>query len=117
MNQAVLTSLALSLLLTVALETGFFLLTSKLFASILFTAKRDKNPDKNPDKKPLPLAALVVLVNILTNPVVVLLYWLTVLYTDWNTVIIVILLEFFAVFIEGCYYKKYGGGFRNPYVF
>jgi len=101
MNQALITSLAVSLLLTIVLEIGFFVLAGRLF-----TSKRDKKD-----------LLLVVLVNILTNPVVVLLYWLTALYTNWNTVIVLILLELFAVFTEGYYYKKYGSGFCRPYLF
>ena len=101
MNQTLVTSLVLSLLLTIALEMGFFLLVGKLF-----TSKHDK---KN--------ILLVILVNVLTNPVVVLLYWLTALYTDWNTVIVLIPLELFAVSAEGFYYKKYSGSFRHPYLF
>lgn len=101
MNQALIISLALSLLLTIALEVGFFLFTSKLFA-----IKRNKKD-----------LMLVVLVNVLTNPVVVLLHWLTALYTDWNTVIVLIPLELFAILAEGYYYKKYGDSFSHPYLF
>lgn len=96
MNQALLTSLALSLLLTIALEIGFFLLLGKR------------------NKKDL---LLVTLVNVLTNPVVVLLYWIAVLYTDLNTVIIMIPLEIFAILTEGYYYKKHGHDFKHPYIF
>jgi len=91
MNQAILTLLAISLLLTLVLEIGFFLLVGKR------------------DKKDL---LLVVLVNVLTNPVVVLLYWLT-----GGNVLILILLEVFAVVTEGYYYRKYGQSFRRPYLF
>ena len=89
-------SLAVSLILTLALETGFFLLTGKR------------------DKKDL---ILVVLVNIITNPAVVLLYWLAVYYTDFSHVLIKIPLEIFAVVTEGYYYKKYGRDFKYPYIF
>ena len=101
MNQALITSLAISLLLTIVLETGFFLLAGRLF-----TSKRDKKD-----------FLLAVLVNVLTNPVVVLLYWLAALHTSWNTVVVLIPLELFAVFTEGFYYKKYGSSFRRPYLF
>jgi uncharacterized protein YneF (UPF0154 family) len=101
MNQTLITSLAISLSLTIVLEIGFFILTRKLFTNKCY-------------KKDL---LLVVLVNVLTNPVVVLLYWLAVLYTDWNTAIVIIPLELFAVLTEGFYYKKYGGSFRRPYLF
>jgi hypothetical protein len=93
---ALLTSLALSLVLTIVLEAGFFLLIGKR------------------DKKDL---LLLLLVNVLTNPVVVLSFWLVALYTDWNARIVLILLELFAVLIEGYYYKKYGRSFRYPYLF
>ena len=96
MTETLLTSLALSLVLTLALETGFFLLAGKR------------------DKKDL---LLLLLVNILTNPVVVLSFWLVSLYTSWNTHIILILLELFAILTEGYYYKKYGRGFRQPFLF
>jgi len=96
MNGMLLTSFALSLALTLTLETGFFILTGKR------------------DKKDM---LLVLLVNILTNPAVVLLYWQTVLFTDWNAVLVTILLELFAIGTEGYYYKKYGRSFRRPYFF
>ena len=60
---------------------------------------------------------LVVLVNVMTNPVVVLSYWLAVLHTNWSSVIVVIPLELFAVVTEGFCYKKYGQDFRRPYLF
>ena len=90
------TSLALSLALTLALETGFFLLVGK-------RVKKD--------------LLLLALVNILTNPVVVLSYWLAVLYTNWNKTLIKIPLELFAILVEGYYYKRYGRDFRRPYIF
>lgn len=95
MSRALLASLGISLLLTLVFETGFF----------FFTGKRDKKD-----------LLLLVMVNILTNPPVVLLYWLTVLRAGWNFVII-IPLEVFAVWIEGCYYKKYSRDFKRPYFF
>ena len=96
MERALLISLAVSLAMTIVLETGFFLLTGKR------------------NKKDL---LLVVLVNVLTNPVVVLSYLLLMLYTGLNTVIILIPLEIFAVLTEGYYYKKYGRTFKRPYLF
>ena len=96
MIPALLTALAISIALTIALETGFFLLIGKR------------------NKKDL---LLLLLVNVLTNPVVVLTYWLAVLYTNWNAVIIIIPLEVLAVLIEGRYYKKYGRDFKRPYLF
>jgi len=89
-------ALGFSLVLTVVLETGFFLLIGK-------RNKRD--------------LLLVVTVNILTNPVVVSLYWLAILYTNANPIIITMALELLAVFAEGYYYKKYGQAFPHPYFF
>jgi len=113
MTLALLKSLGLSLALTIVLETGFFLLIGLVTRvkphcswSPLCQGKRDKKD-----------ILLVVLVNVFTNPIVVLLYWLAVLYTDWNSIIILIPLELFAVLAEGCLYKKYGRGFRCPYLF
>jgi len=89
-------SLVISLILTVALESGFFLLTGKR------------------DKKDL---LLLVLVNVVTNPVVVLLYLLASFYTDWNLILVLIPLEIFAILFEGYCYNKYGREFKRPYVF
>ena len=96
MNQTLISSLSFSLLLTLVVETGFFLLFGK-------RSRKD--------------LLLLLLVNILTNPVVVLVFWLVELYTDWNTYIILIPLELFAILTEGYYYKKYGLSFRRPYIF
>ena len=96
MIPALLSSLAASLLLTLVLETGFFLLVGK-------RAKKD--------------LLLVVLVNVLTNPVVVLSYWLVAAYTDLNPTIAIISLELLAVLAEGHYYGRYGRGFKRPYLF
>ena len=96
MSGELLTALTVSLISTVALEAGFFLLAGKR------------------NKKDL---LLTVMVNIITNPAVVLLYWLAVLYTGWNRIVIKIPLELFAVFTEGYYYRKYGRDFKHPYLF
>ena len=96
MNVTILSSLALSLVLTLAFETGFFLLIGKR------------------NKKDL---LLLLLVNVLTNPVVVLSHWLAALYTHWDTRIILIPLELFAIWTEGYHYKKYGCDFRRPFLF
>ena len=60
---------------------------------------------------------LIVLVNIITNPLVMLLYWLTISHTYWHTAIIKAPLELFAIVTEGYYYQKYGRRFRRPYTF
>ncbi|MCL1810352.1 MAG: hypothetical protein FWG42_11410 [Clostridiales bacterium] len=96
MNRVLLDALAKSLILTIAFETGFFLLTGK-------RGKKD--------------LLLVVLANVLTNPVVVLLYWLSAYYTEWNSAIVLTPLELFAILTEGYCYRKYGQGFKRPYLF
>ena len=96
MNGELLAALVISLFLTLIFEVGFFLLTGK-------RNKRD--------------LLLVCLVNVLTNPVAVLFYWLAVLYTEWNSVIVKIALEFCAITVEGYYYKNYGEEFRHPFAF
>ena len=96
MATTVITSLALSLSLTLVLEAGIFLLIGKR------------------DKKDL---LLVILVNVITNPAVVMLYWLGSLYTAWNMNLVLIPLELLAIFVEGYYYDKYGRDFRRPYMF
>jgi len=89
-------ALVISLILTLILEAGFYLLVGKR------------------NKKDL---LLLVMVNIITNPVVVLSYWLAVLYMNWNPVLTVISLELGAILVEGFYYKKYGQDFKRPYLF
>jgi hypothetical protein len=89
-------ALAISLALTLALELFFFLIIGK-------RNKRD--------------LLLTLLVNTLTNPVVVLTYWLLIFYTDWNGVIVKSSLELWAVLTEAHYYKKYGQQFSRPLLF
>ena len=96
MSREILVALAFSLLLTLVFEIGFFFITGKR------------------NRKDL---LLVILVNILTNPIVVLVYWIIALYTDWNTTIAKIPLELFAVITEGIYFKKYGQSFKRPFLF
>lgn len=94
----VITSLAVSLLLTLIFEIGFY-----------FAVK-----NRTCNKKDL---LLLVLVNVITNPVVVSVYWFVRLYTDWNVYLAIVPLEVGAVLVEGWYYKKYGQGFKRPYIF
>ena len=96
MERELLFALAVSLALTLVFEVVFFLLTGKR------------------NKKDL---LLVILVNVLTNPVVVLLYWLAVIFTNLNGTLVKIPLELFAVVAEGFYYRKYGQSFKKPFVF
>jgi len=94
----VITSLAVSLLLTLIFEIGFY-----------FAVK-----NRTCNKKDL---LLLVLVNVITNPVVVSVYWLVRLYTGLNVYLAIVPLEVGAVFIEGWHYKRYGQDFKHPYVF
>ena len=96
MNAALLNALGISLALTIILEAAFFFMSGKR------------------NKKDL---LLLVLVNVLTNPVVVLLYWLCAAYTSLSSFMILIPLEVFTVLAEGCYLKKYGRKFKRPYLF
>jgi len=96
MIKTLFSSLGIALITTVLLETGFF----------LAVGKRDRKD-----------MLLVVAVNILTNPAVVLLYWLAVLYTGFNHILVIGLLEVTAFAAEGRYYQKYGRTFIRPYLF
>jgi hypothetical protein len=98
MSQVIITSLLISLALTLALETGFYLLVY---------AKKHSIRDLR----------LVILVNIITNPIVVMSYWLATMYTTLNPAAIIIPLEILAVLTEGYYFKKYGENFKHPYLF
>ena len=96
MNSRLLYALLTSLFLTLFFEACFFYLTRKR------------------NKKDL---LLLCLVNILTNPLVVLFYWLAVLYTSLNSVIVKLILELCAIMTEAYYYKNYGEEFRHPFLF
>lgn len=61
--------------------------------------------------------SLVVLVNILTNPPVVLLNHLLRQNTDLPWVLIVLVLEITAVLVEGQYYRRYAEDIRRPFLF
>jgi len=60
---------------------------------------------------------LVCLVNVLTNPIIVLAYYMAVSYWPWNPALIKVPLEIMAVIVEAYYYKSYGRGFRQPLLF
>ena len=60
---------------------------------------------------------LLVLVNILTNPAVVFLFWISVYYFFLNKVIITVLLESAAILVEAFCYRRYGETFRHPFLF
>ena len=95
-SAALLTALGISLGLTLIFEVGFFFIVGK----------RNKKD-----------VLLVVLVNTLTNPIVVLLYWIAFFSTNWNTTAIIIPLEVFAVLTEGFIYKKYAQSIKRPFLF
>ena len=60
---------------------------------------------------------LVVLVNILTNPPVVLLNDMLSRKTELPHVLIVLILELMAILIEGLYYKRYADEIKSPFLF
>ena len=60
---------------------------------------------------------LLILANLMTNPAVVLLYWLVAMSTKWNAYLIQAPLEALAVLTEGLLFKKYGQEFKRPYLF
>lgn len=88
-------SIGLSLFLTVALE-----LTAALAAG--FRSGRD--------------LLLIVMVNVVTNPVVVLSYHTVSMHTCFNISATIICLEAWAILTEAWYYSKYGG-FAQPLLF
>jgi len=100
-NNALLIALAISLGLTIVFELVFF------FIFFLFAKEKWNRKD----------LLLVILVNTLTNPVVVLLYWIAFYNTNWNTVLIKIPLEIFAVLTEGFIYKKKAENIKHPFIF
>ena len=58
---------------------------------------------------------LVLLVNFITNPVVVCLYWM--LYLSVDVTLLTIILEVSAVFVEALYYHKFSKQIAHPLVF
>jgi|GEM_PF-278518 len=122
MIETIVVSLAISLAFTIVLEVGFYIVVSRVrHKSMRWGTRRTGESagslvyqKTNFDKKDL---FLVVMVNILTNPVVVMTYWLSVLYFDISYVIIIVPLEIFAVFTEGFIFKKHGRYLKHPYVF
>ncbi|MDF2905604.1 MAG: hypothetical protein K0R34_925 [Herbinix sp.] len=96
MGLELLYSLGSSLLLTLILEVCFSLIC------------------RIRDKKDI---GLLILVNILTNPFVVMSYYLVIHYSNINRIVVVIILELLAILTEGYYYKTYGKTFRHPMIF
>lgn len=95
MARQLLLSLSISLAMTLALEL--------LFSITLGKRRKD--------------LILVCLVNVITNPVVVLVYYLAGHFTPWNPVLLKAVLEIMAVFTEACLYKTYGKNFKHPLLF
>ena len=60
---------------------------------------------------------LIVVVNIITNPAVVLLHYLLVQRAGLPQILVVILLETTAILVEGFYYKRYAENVNKPFVF
>lgn len=50
---------------------------------------------------------LVILINVLTNPVAVLIYWLYQVYVADNSIHIQILIEMVVVVVEACVYRSF----------
>lgn len=60
---------------------------------------------------------LIGLVNLLTNPAVVLLYYVNGIYIKGNQTVVTILLELAAVLAEGLCYRTAARGIRHPWMF
>lgn len=60
---------------------------------------------------------LIGLVNLLTNPAVVFLYYINWLYVGWNPVLVTAGLEAAAVIAEGICYKAAARKIRHPWLF
>jgi len=115
-NDALLTALGISLSLTLVLEVGFFF-------AIFYIAKLLRNQSTTIDNFFFKAAwnkkdvLLVILVNTLTNPIVVLTYWILYYNTNWNTALIIISLEIFAILTEGFIYKRNSSCIKRPFLF
>jgi len=115
-NNTLLSVLAISLGLTLIFETGFYLIAGirNRKNRTLRDTKRNSFFGIQWNRKDF---LLVILVNTLTNPAVVLLYWLAYYYTNWNTTIIKIPLELFAVLTEGFIFMRYTQSIKRPFLF
>ena len=58
---------------------------------------------------------LVLLVNFITNPIVVSLYWI--FYRSINPMILTFTLESSAILVEAFYYKEFTEKIRHPLIF
>ena len=59
---------------------------------------------------------LAFLVNVLTNPFVVSMYYITFFYTNWNQTLVICVLEVSAVLVEWICYKKCGEKITYPFL-
>lgn len=91
-------------LLTLGISLGLTLLLESLF--FLMAGKRDRRD-----------YLLLVLVNVLTNPPVVLVHSLIALYTSWSLVPVKLVLEVLAVLVEALCYQRHGETYRRPLLF
>ena len=91
-----LTVLAVSLALTLVLEEGFALVWG-------LRGRRE--------------LGTVALVNVLTNPPVVLLYHIAVGLLGWNAAVVTLVLETAAVLVEWRYYRLCSEQLRRPLLF
>lgn len=91
-----LTVLAVSLLLTLVFEEGFALVWG-------LRGRRE--------------LGLVALVNMLTNPPVVLLYYTAAGLWHWNAVLVTVALEAAAVLVEWRCYRAYSEQVKRPFLF
>ena len=95
--------MALRLLMSLGISLGLTLALELLYA--LIARKRGKD------------LVLVCLVNVITNPVVVLVYFLASAYTAMHSVFLKAALEIMAVVTEALYYRKYGSSYQRPLLF
>lgn len=91
----ILYTLGISLILTIIFELLFF----------MTLGIRDKKT-----------MLLVCLVNVITNPPVVLCFYLITSYTRLDESYIKIILEFIAILTEEYYYKTYAANIKYPYL-
>ncbi|NLC89909.1 MAG: hypothetical protein GX681_07600 [Clostridiaceae bacterium] len=96
MSRQLLTSLGLSLALTLLFESLFFFIVGK-------RSKWDW--------------LLLLLLNVLTNPVVVMSWYLLRAFTKLNLLLVLVFLETAAVVVEGCFYRKYAETIKRPFCF
>lgn len=96
MNSSIFMILLISLILTLIFELLF---------AIIVGIKNKKD------------LILICLVNILTNPFVVLTYCIFLYFTNVNLILVTCLLELLAIAVEGIIYKFYGTKIKHPILF